>query len=166
MSNMDDKSQVNARELLGDPVSVGPFNTRADAERTGFELYREAAIVVAVASHLYVSENPKTKALTRDQAVCVGLLVRIAKFMSVVLRLASGDKYGDVVLALNRCILESATNLEFLAKSDSAELFEKFRRHSLGPERELYDTIQKNISGRDGEVWPIEKRMLRSIDRS
>ena len=43
----------------------------------------------------------------------------------------------------------------------SSSIFVKF---SLGPERELYDVIQANIEARGGEIWPIEQRMLESIN--
>ena len=69
------------------------------------------------------------------------------------------------VHALNRSILESATNLEFLATKNDGQCFEQFVKFSLGPERELHDLVQKNITARGGEIRPIEKRMLESIDR-
>ena len=72
---------------------------------------------------------------------------------------------ANVVFALNRFITESATNLRFLAVKREERFFDQFVRSSLSPEREAYDVIQENIADRDGEVLPIEQRMLRSIDR-
>ena len=100
----------------------------------------------------------------RNQAICAGLLVRISKFMLVVIQLSADGNRGEVVAALNRSILETAVNLEFLVASKDDTYFDKFVSLGLGPERELYDTIQANIAGRGGEVLAIEARMLSSID--
>ena len=101
--------------------------------------------------------------LIRNQAVCVGLMIRISKFMLVVTQLGATGNRAEVVHALNRSILESATNLEFLATKNDDQFFAQFVRYSLGPERELHDLIQKHFAERGGEVRPIEKRMLESI---
>lgn len=69
------------------------------------------------------------------------------------------------VYALNRSIMESSANLRFLVLKNEERFFDQFVRFSLAPERELYDLIQKNISERSGEILPIERRMLNSIDR-
>ena len=52
--------------------------------------------------------------MTRDQAVCAGLLSRIAKIMVSVVKLSSGDEPGEVVQILYRCILESSVDLQYL----------------------------------------------------
>ena len=43
--------------------------------------------------------------------------------------------------------------------------FDQFVRFSLAPERNHYGVIQKNVAKRGGEILPIERRMLKSIDR-
>jgi hypothetical protein len=84
--------------------------------------------------------------------------------MFAVIQLSTGDDRGEIVLALNRIIFEAAINLEFLARSGDDKYFDQFVDFSLGPEREMYDQIHANISARHGEVLPIEKRLLGSID--
>jgi hypothetical protein len=91
-------------------------------------------------------------------------MIRIAKFMVVVAQLAAKGDRAEVVLALNRSIMESAINLEFLIVKNDERYFGQFVRFSLGPERELYDIIQANVAARGGEEWPIENRMLASIN--
>lgn len=168
-SEREQKSPVH--DLLGKPTEVDGEVLRACAE-TGtfspiaFELYKEAGVILAVCSHCYTGEKPGEGALSRNQAVCAGLLVRISKFMIAVMQLVSTADRGEVVLALNRSILESAANLRFLLLKNEGRLYDEFIRFSLGPERELYDLIQENIKKRGGEVLPIEERMLRSIDRA
>jgi hypothetical protein len=130
-----------------------------------FELYKEVLSVVNLAAHLLDDQAAAKRGWVRNQAVCGGLIIRISKFMLVVTQLSATRNRAEVVHALNRSILESATNLEFQATKNDAQCFEQFVKFSLGPERELYDLIQKNIAKRGGEPQPIEKRMLESIDR-
>ena len=69
-----------------------------------------------------------------------------------------------MVAALNRSILETAVNLDFLVTTNDDAHFNNFVTLGLGPERELYETIQINIAARGGKALPIEQRMLSSID--
>lgn len=148
-------------------VNVNDVQNVTEIEKVNelaFEIYKEAVSVVNLASHL-LDENAAAKGgWQRNQAICAGLLVRITKFMTVVTQLSAGVNRADVVAALNRSILEGAVNLEFLVTAKDDVYFEKFVTNGLGPERELYDTIQANIADRGGEVLPIEHRMLWSID--
>jgi hypothetical protein len=130
----------------------------------GFELYKEVLSVVNLAAHLLDDSANAKGGWPRNQAICAGLMIRICKFMVVVTHLSAQGNRADVVHALNRSIMESAVNLEFLARTDDNKYFEQFVKFSLGPERELYDTIQAKIGAREGEVWPIEERMLKSIN--
>jgi len=158
-------------QFLGEPVAVNDETlqecvTKKSFSPLAFELYKETVMVLAVCSHGHTGPSPEEMALPRDQAICAGLLVRIAKFMTAVASLVSQDSNrGDVVFALNRSITESATNLRFLVMKNEDRFFDQFVRFSLAPERELYDVIQKNIAERGGEILPIEERMLKSIDR-
>jgi hypothetical protein len=158
------------QELLSTRVDVSAAVLQACADQRdfselAFELYKETSVTLAVCAHMYEIVTPGTGVLARNQAICAGLLVRITKFMTAVTRLASTAPRGDVVIALNRSIMESAINIRFLLHKKEERWYEQFARHSLGPERELYDIIQVNIKQRAGEVLPIEQRMLSSIDR-
>ncbi len=158
-------------ELLGNPVAFTDATLRECAAKGSFsqlalELYKEAITVVAFCSHAYTDCTSNEGLLSRNQAVCAGLLVRIAKFMKAVESLVSQDPdRADVVFSLNRSITESATNLRFLVAKNEDRFFDQFVRFSLAPEREMYDVIQENIVARDGKKLPIEQRMLKSIDR-
>ncbi len=129
-----------------------------------FELYKEALSVVNLAAHLLDDAASVKGGWPRNQAICAGLMIRIAKFMLVVTQLSAKGDRADVVIALNRSIMESAINLEFLVGTSDDKYFDQFVKFSLGPERELYDIIQANVAAREGEVWPIEQRMLDSIN--
>lgn len=160
------KSHVHG--LLESPVEVTDEvlqHCRAQGrfEALAFELYKETAILLNVASNASTAESG---VLTRNQAICAGLLMRIVKFRTVVLQLSTSDNRGEIAIVLNRSIQESAVNLRFLLLKDEDRFFDQFVEFRLGPERELYDSVQSNIAARGGQRLPIEERMLASIDRA
>ncbi len=170
---MDDRQKLTegrAEELermLSPRVDIPALAEEKDPEKLNelaFELYKEVLSVVNLAAHLLDDAAAGKSGWGRNQAVGVGLMIRISKFMLVVTQLSATKNRAEVVHALNRSILESATNLEFLTTKNDDQYFAQFVTFSFGPERELYDLIQKNIAARGGEVQPIEKRMLESID--
>jgi hypothetical protein len=144
---------------IGDETNIEKVN------EVVFELYKEALSVVNLAAHLLDDTANAKGGWPRNQAICAGLMIRIGKFMLVVTQLSAKRDRADIVFALNRSILESAVNLEFLLTKNDDAVFDQFVKLSLGPERELYDTIQANIAERRGEVLAIEKRMMESIYR-
>jgi hypothetical protein len=164
---MLDVDQQIFEEWVGPRVDVKPVHHCKTLHESGgiaFELYKEACRVVAFSAHLLDETAAAQGGFARNQAICAGLMVKISKFMVAVIQLSTGDDRGEIVLGLNRIIFESAVSLEFLVRSRDDKYFDQFVDFSLGPERELYDQIQTNISARHGEVLPIEKRLLGSID--
>jgi hypothetical protein len=170
---MSDKKQVTqgtAEELennLMPPVEIAGIGDETNPEKVNevvFELYKEALSVVNLAAHLLDDAANEKGGWSRNQAICAGLMIRISKFMLVVTQLSAKRDRADVVFALNRSILESAVNLEFLLTKNDDAVFDQFVKFSLGPERELYDIVQANIAAHGGELLPIEKRMLDSIN--
>jgi Family of unknown function (DUF5677) len=155
-------------EWVGPAVDVKPVHNCKTLHESGgiaFELYKEACRVVVFAAHLTDDTAAAHGGFARNQAICAGLMVKISKFMVTVIQLSTGDDRGEVVLALNRIIFESAVSLEFLVRSKDGKYFDQFVDFSLGPERELHDQIEANIIARNGEVLDIEKRLLNSISR-
>lgn len=155
-------------KMLSPRVEIGRIADEKDAEKIKavvFELYKEALSVVNLAAHLLNEAASVKGGWPRNQAICGGLMIRIFKFMLVVTQLSAKGNRAEVVAALNRSIMESAINLEFLVCANDDKFFDQFVKFSLGPERELFDIIQTNIAARGGEAQPIEKRMLVSINR-
>src|SRR6266705_2670367 len=153
--------------MLSLRVEIAGIAGETDPEKinvVAFELYKEALSVVNFAAHLLDEPAAVKGGWPRNQAICAGLMIRIAKFMLVVTQLSTKRDRAEVVTALNRSIMESAINLEFLVSTNDEKYFDQFVRFSLGPERELYDIIQANVAARGGEVWSIEQRMLESIN--
>src|SRR3989344_2735285 len=153
-------------DLLGSPTDISNINADSGNtfSRVVFNQYRETTIVIGVSAHLYQSFNPKEGVLPRNQAIGAGLVIRIAKFMKAVMALLIDkvSEHGEVIMALNRCITESATNLRFFCEKATGEDFEEFIKSSLKPEKEQYSFIQENIKRR-GSILPIETRMLKSM---
>lgn len=155
-------------KMLSPRVEIGRIADEKDPEKINavvFELYKEALSVVNLAAHLLDEAASVKGGWPRNQAICAGLMIRISKFMLVVTQLSAKGNRAEVVAALNRSIMESAINLEFLVRKNDDKFFDQLVKFSLGPERELFDIIQANIAARGGEVQPIEKRMLISINR-
>jgi hypothetical protein len=170
MADAEQMSEGTPEALEGrlmPPVDVSGAEHESDPEKINeiaFELYKEAASVVNLAAHLLDDEASAKGGWPRNQAICAGLMIRIFKFMLVVTQLSAKGDRAEVVSALNRSIMESSINLEFLVSANGEKFFDQFVKFSLGPERELYDTIQANISARGGKVLPIERRMLDSVE--
>jgi hypothetical protein len=154
-------------QILSPRVEIEGIAVETDVEKineVAFELYKEAGSVVSLAAHLLDEAASAKGGWPRNQAICAGLMIRMFKFMLVVTQLSAKRDRAEIVMALNRSIMESAVNLEFLVSTNDGKYFDQFVKFSLGPERELYDVIQANVAARGGEVLPIEKRMLKSID--
>ena len=155
------------QKMLLTRVEIGGIAGETNIEKinaVAFELYKEAVSVVNLTAHLLDEAASVKGGWPRNQAICAGLMIRIFKFMLVVTQLSADGNRAEVVSALNRSIMESAINLEFLVSKNDEKYFDQFVKFSLGPERELYDIIQANVAARGGEVQPIEQRMLESIN--
>jgi hypothetical protein len=127
-----------------------------------FNLYREMTVLVSVCAAAAVGTEGSPRVLDRNRAIIAGLLVRIAKFMRAILQLAFDRKSGEVTLALNRSILESATDIMYLCADDSPERFDRYVKDGLATERALYDRVQANVAKR-GRKLPIEERLLAGV---
>jgi len=141
---------------------VKDYAGRGKLSELVIRLYREAISICTLCAAAYVDQPDKP--MSRNQAICAGLLVRIVKFMVPVNHLATPTERADVIMALNRSITESVTNLKFLIAKGDNDLYDKYVAASLGTEREFYDLVQKEIRRR-GVVLSIDESILKSIDR-
>lgn len=153
-------------DMLGPMTDPKTADSLKEAEFVGFQLYRETTILLTVFVSIFGEDANGAFPLTRYQAVCCGLITRMSRFMAAVLHFAADRSHGEIILALNRCILEAAINCEYLLMRDEEAVYQAFIESSLGPERELYDEVNANIAERGGEVLPIERRILSSINRT
>lgn len=153
---------------VGPPIEVTDEMIQACREKGHFgsllfDLYKEAGRLLTVTSSTYMGYPGEAIKLPRNQAICAGLLVRISKLMTSVVRLSSDIEHGETVQALNRCIIDSMISVRYLMLKDSDVLFDRFVKNGLRPERQLYDLIQENITNRGGAPLVIEESMLQSI---
>jgi hypothetical protein len=127
-------------------------------------VFRETGQVLAACACSYLDDRGDGRMrLQRGQAICAAHLQHIGTFMLGLGRLVDVRGPQEVGHVLNRCIFEAVVNVRFLMQREDPALFERFMRSGLGPERELYELIMRNIAARGGQVQPIETRMLTSI---
>lgn len=158
------KESIN--ETLGPPTDISNLESSAAISKASFCLYKETMMITVLSSNIHGSYASEEYVLSRNQAIGVGLIIRITKFMVSVLALLCDRtrEHGEVILALNRCITESAVKLIFFCDKASQDDIDQFIRSSLKPEKEAHSLIQNKINKR-GYSLPIEKRMLKSIDK-
>ena len=161
-------SIANIENLVGPPIEVTDTLLERCREKgqfgpLTFELYKETAGLVCVSSGAYFAPAELEMKLGRNQAICAGLLVRISKYMLSVIKLSADIEHGETVESLNRCIIESTVNLQYLLLKDEGAIYDRFVKKSLVAERELYDMIQENVQSRGGDQFAIEQSMLKSI---
>ena len=144
-------------DVLKACIASGKFGPPA------FDLYKEALGLACVSSSIVSGDSLEVNALHIDQAICAGLLVRISKLMGSIIKLSADTEYGETVEVINRCVIESSIDLRFLLAKNDPNLFERFVKHGLVAERELYNLIQANVDRRGGKVLEIEAGMLKSI---
>jgi len=92
-------------------------------------------------------------------------MVRLFKILSAFLD-QTAQKRRETGEILARLVFETIVNVRFLIKNFRPEVIDSYVHHALQHERRLRDKILSNIESRGGEVLPIEKRMLDSIDRT
>ncbi len=113
----------------------------------------------------YCEDQKKPKELTKEQAVIGGNMVRLIKLNTSFLQNTFENKL-EICYILNRCLAETVINLLYLLKKSEANVSRNYIKNSLITEKELWNTIMKNIESQNGDVSPIEKRMQNSIKRS
>lgn len=155
-------------EIIGPPTDISDVISEkgSNISKVAFELYKETAVVLALCSDLYENYGLEAGVLNREQAVATGYIVRMSKFMGSVMALLTDrvKEHGEVILALNRCIIESAMRLRFFSEKATKQDVDDFIKSSLEAERDSYNLIQNNIK-EAGKILPIEKRMLDSMDQ-
>ncbi|MYZ34980.1 MULTISPECIES: DUF5677 domain-containing protein [unclassified Streptomyces] len=139
-------------DKLNKTTSEAPYMEAA------FYLLREATHWQAILAGL----KPPSS-LTRNDAILRGLVVRVCKLLRLTLReLNSKETFQQ--LSVNRDAIETLATLVYLVGDDgSGARFDQYVMNSLIAERELLQDVQKNVKARNGEEWPIEERMKRSI---
>ena len=163
MESVDDIDKLVQPQVKITEAVLEECRTKGQFGSLVFELYREAGGLISATSASYLGNTGDAIRFDRNQAICVGLLVRVSKLMLSVVKLSSDIEHGETVEALNRCIIESSVNLRYLLLKDCDEEYDQFVKNGLRAERELHDIIRQNIHRRGGKQLAIEESMLKSI---
>lgn len=149
------------QRTIVDREIIAGFTSEWDHMAVAVDLLREVASYVCISACIMGSQP----SWSRDQAIIGGHAVRLFKLLSALLDQVC-QRRRETADILLRLVFETSVNARFLIQEWSAELADSYVRTSLRHERKLRDTIEANVSARNGEVLPIEDRMLRSIDRT
>lgn len=147
-----------------DSAAITACKAADDFTNLSFELYKEVGVVATVSASCYFGMPGSSHVMPRNQAICAGLLIRIAKFMTGIVVLTATRESREVAMALMRCIMDTAVTIRFLLLRDDNALYDEFVRRGLSPEGELFDLVQRNIAARSGEILPVEHRLLKTIN--
>lgn len=99
-------------------------------------------------------------------AVTTGLLNRICRLgRSVIIMTREQDNdLGEAVMVLQRSIFESCIRLSWLCLDNSSVRFDQFLADSIQVDQKLKKHIEGQIARNDGEILPVESRLLTSIE--
>lgn len=146
---------VPAIDVLRTAENEGPFVGAA------VDLMVETGSYVCVAAHIYPSGQA---GWSRNQAIVGGHVVRLFKLIDALLDQTCKHR-RETSMVFARLAFETIVNLVFLCKNCTEDVFASYIQYSMRHEKKLFDRIHSNITARDGEVLPIEQRMINSIEK-
>src|SRR5438270_11441483 len=100
MSVYDQSNIQSIEEMLGPSVNINGVAAETDIEKINFlafELYKESSTLMSLIGSMAESPEEKITGVPRNQAICVGLVVRIAKLMLGVVQLSATRNRGEVI---------------------------------------------------------------------
>jgi hypothetical protein len=162
-----DGEPLDLDALLGPRLEVTreqmeQFRSREEFIALGVDLLREVSKISTVLASVYpTDENGRPRRWTRNEAILGGLMVRLSKLQRGVLG-ATCENHLEVTTIIMRCLVETAINLEYLARLGSDDLYDAYVEYSLREEKRLLKLINENVAERGQEI-PIETRMKASV---
>jgi hypothetical protein len=136
-----------------------------DFAEAAFHVLMDIGQILSIVLSTARTEDGSPGRLERNEAIVGGLLVRCYKLLHGLLDAASKQRL-ELVMYFVRGIAEAGVNARYLLAKDDSETYDDFVRYSLRTDLELREKIDANIAARDGEVLPIEERMLAGIENS
>jgi len=110
-------------------------------------------------------EEGLPKKINRDEAIVAGNLTRLIKLNTSFIENICNRKL-EICYILLRCIAETAINTQYMLIEGEEGVFVNYIKYSLITEKKLLETIQENVSEREGKKLHIEHRMQTSIEYS
>jgi hypothetical protein len=157
--NEADLPEIKRVEI--DPKTLSLFTDEDEFTDLAVQLLVEAGSYVVLAHSLMDSEG----GWNREDAILGGLMVRLYKLISALLDQVCQRK-AEIAQIMCRLSFEAVVDVRYLLRKMDAELADDFVRSSYRQERILRDQIAERIAVRDGEMLPVEDRMLKSINRA
>jgi hypothetical protein len=69
-------------------------------------------------------------------------------------------KHNEVLMMLDRAILESCLNISWIIEHIDEESSKKFIANAIKKDLDLEDLIQQNSLNQDRELYEVEKRLI------
>jgi hypothetical protein len=130
-----------------------------------FEWYKYVGVIANLVACIELS-SPGARVVAKSHfGALIGLLNRCSRLMLSNVALSHEGLYGETTALVDRCIFESAVQIQWLCKQDSHESFGRYLAEGLKTELALKSEIEDRISSRGGKRLPIEQRMLESISK-
>src|SRR6476646_10715100 len=122
------------KAMLGPAADISRASSETNIKEINYlasVLYRESAVLMTAIGSI-VEGGGLGVGLTRNQAICAGLIIHTSKLMTGVVQFLATLKSGALIQTLNRGIFEASTNLQFLITKDDDEYYDRFVAYSLG----------------------------------
>ncbi|WP_316184301.1 DUF5677 domain-containing protein [Bradyrhizobium sp. SZCCHNRI1003] len=151
----------NIRRTDASVSRTNKFDSEDDYNGLSVELLVEVGSFIFVAACML----PHGRRWSRNEAILGGHVVRLYKLISALLDQIC-QRRREIAFIIGRLAFECIVNLRFLLKNvDDPSVFNSYVTYSLKTERRLQDKIEERIANREGQVLPVETRMLNSIAR-
>lgn len=142
--------------------AVESASERQPFDRLGWELIARAGqIGEIVVEATGVDDSGNRRALTLDEAVIGGLLVRMTKLLRGLFDASQSDE-SEAHQILARCVVETAVNLRWLLLQNDPEEYKRFRADSFVTWRKLL-AVTKPAG--DATLDGIAERVERHVER-
>lgn len=145
-----------------DEALVDGFSSEEDFTELAVKLGVELGGLVSVVSSVIPINGSHWP---RNEAIIVGLLVRFRKLLHSILDQTCQHR-RETTFILARLAFENLVNIRYLMMAEDVALFDSYVIASFRHEERLLDKIENNIGTRGGEILPIERRMMASIERA
>jgi hypothetical protein len=127
--------EIDFHETEVSKAILSDFRSEDDFMCVAVELLKEIGIITGVLINLIPTyARNSNSGWERDDAIVVGLLVRLSKLQRAVTDQVC-QKRMEIVQILNSCLVETAVNIVFLLKNGNHQLYQEYIEYSLGKEK-------------------------------
>ncbi len=139
--------------------SADSLNSNNDFMSSLVKISNSILYLLKLTASLAPDEKRAQRGYIRNQAILVGLFVRLTKLYECLLD-SMCKNWGEIAQIFSRLIFETRIKLEYLMQSGPSS-YRSFVISSLLAEKEILEDIE--AKKKKGSLLPIEIRMLRSV---